>query len=155
CSFFCIAGSGFVIIYNASFLYAALADEEVDNAIKTLLTVLNGVGSAAGRLLMSYFEVWSQKRKAEDRVSIVVSVYLADVFVILSLGFIPRGAQGCTAAAVLIGCHWQRFQCSLPCVGFSDCFCKGPRQALQFYFPCVSEFYSLPEPPSVRRVVHA
>ncbi|PWV13497.1 putative protein associated with differentiation 4 [Trypanosoma cruzi] len=24
-------------------------------------------GSAAGRLLMSYFEVWSQKRKAEDR----------------------------------------------------------------------------------------
>ncbi|EKF27579.1 hypothetical protein MOQ_008692, partial [Trypanosoma cruzi marinkellei] len=77
--------AGVVIIYNASFVYAALADEEVDNAIKTLLTVLNGVGSAVGRLMMSYFEVWSQKRKAEDRVSIIVSVYLSDVFVILSL----------------------------------------------------------------------
>ncbi|PBJ79952.1 protein associated with differentiation 4 [Trypanosoma cruzi cruzi] len=94
-SFFCVAGAGFVIIYNASFVYAALADEEVDNAIKTLLTVLNGVGSAAGRLLMSYFEVWSQKRKAEDRVSIIVSVYFADVFVILSLVLflvVPRAA---------------------------------------------------------------
>ncbi|EKF26684.1 hypothetical protein MOQ_009616, partial [Trypanosoma cruzi marinkellei] len=63
-SFFSIAGAGVVIIYNASFVYAALADEEVDNAIKTLLTVLYGVGSAVGRLMMSYFEVWSQKRKA-------------------------------------------------------------------------------------------
>ncbi|KAF5224022.1 hypothetical protein ECC02_002917 [Trypanosoma cruzi] len=94
-SVFSMGGTMFVIIYNASFVYAALADEEVDNAIKTLLTVLNGVGSAAGRLLMSYFEVWSQKRKAEDRVSIIVSVYLADVFVILSLVLflvVPRAA---------------------------------------------------------------
>ncbi|PWU84618.1 putative protein associated with differentiation 4 [Trypanosoma cruzi] len=93
--FFTLGGAGFVIIYNASFVYAALADEEVDNAIKTLLTVLNGVGSAAGRLLMSYFEVWSQKRKAEDRVSIIVSIYFADVFVILSLVLflvVPRAA---------------------------------------------------------------
>ncbi|PBJ74161.1 protein associated with differentiation 4 [Trypanosoma cruzi cruzi] len=94
-SFFCVAGAGVVIIYNASFVYAALADEEVDNAIKTLLTVLNGVGSAAGRLLMSYFEVWSQKRKAEDRVSIIVSIYLTDVFLILSpvlFLVVPRAA---------------------------------------------------------------
>ncbi|KAF8302936.1 putative protein associated with differentiation 8 [Trypanosoma cruzi] len=94
-SVFSMGGTMFVIIYNASFVYAALADEEVDNAIKTLLTVLNGVGSAAGRLLMSYFEVWSQKRKAEDRVSIIVSIYLADVFVILSLVLflvVPRAA---------------------------------------------------------------
>ncbi|KAF5216265.1 hypothetical protein ECC02_010976 [Trypanosoma cruzi] len=94
-SVFSMGGTMFVIIYNASFVYAALADEEVDNAIKTLLTVLNGVGSAAGRLLMSYFEVWSQKRKAEDRVSIIISVYFADVFVILSLVLflvVPRAA---------------------------------------------------------------
>ncbi|EKF39267.1 hypothetical protein MOQ_000512, partial [Trypanosoma cruzi marinkellei] len=83
-SIFSMGGTMFVIIYNASFIYAALADEEVDNAIKTLLTVLNGVGSAVGRLMMSYFEVWSQKRKAEDRVSIIVSVYLGDAFLILA-----------------------------------------------------------------------
>ncbi|PBJ79911.1 protein associated with differentiation 4 [Trypanosoma cruzi cruzi] len=94
-SIFSIMGTVFVIIYNASFIYAALADEEVDNAVKTLLTVLNGVGSAVGRLMMSYFEVWSQKRRAEDRVSIVISVYFADVFVILSLVLflvMPRAA---------------------------------------------------------------
>ncbi|KAF5216057.1 putative protein associated with differentiation 8 [Trypanosoma cruzi] len=94
-SIFSIMGTVLVIISNASFIYAALADKEVDNAVKTLLTVLNGVGSAAGRLMMSYFEVWSQKRRAEDRVSIVVSVYFADVFVILSLVLflvVPRAA---------------------------------------------------------------
>ncbi|EKF27533.1 hypothetical protein MOQ_008741, partial [Trypanosoma cruzi marinkellei] len=35
--------------------------------------------------MMSYFEVWSQKRKAEDRVSIIVSVAFANAFMILSL----------------------------------------------------------------------
>ncbi|KAF8297033.1 hypothetical protein TcYC6_0082480 [Trypanosoma cruzi] len=127
-------GTVLVIISNASFIYAALADKEVDNAVKTLLTVLNGVGSAAGRLMMSYFEVWVAEAQAEDRVSIVVSVYFADVFVILSLVLFLVDAQGRTAAAVRLGCHGQRFWRSIHCVGYSDDFCEGPRQALQLYF---------------------
>ncbi|KEG06185.1 hypothetical protein DQ04_15411000 [Trypanosoma grayi] len=83
--FFCIVGAEFVIIFNARFIYAAIAGEPVSNALGTLLTVINGVGSAVGRLLMSYFEVWSQKRKAEDRIPITISLLFPVVCVILSL----------------------------------------------------------------------
>ncbi|PWU84615.1 putative protein associated with differentiation 4 [Trypanosoma cruzi] len=133
-SFFCVAGAGVVIIYNASFVYAALADEEVDNAIKTLLTVLNGAGSAAGRLLMSYFEVWSQKRKAEDRVSIIVSIYFADVFVILSLVLflvVPRAALPLPYVLAAIG---NGFSAASLVLVSRTVFAKDPAKHYNFYF---------------------
>ncbi|PBJ79764.1 protein associated with differentiation 4 [Trypanosoma cruzi cruzi] len=133
-SFFCVAGAGVVIIYNASFVYAALADEEVDNAIKTLLTVLNGAGSAAGRLLMSYFEVWSQKRKAEDRVSIIVSVYFADVFVILSLVLflvVPRAALPLPYVLAAIG---NGFSAASLVLVSRTVFAKDPAKHYNFIF---------------------
>ncbi|PBJ79766.1 protein associated with differentiation 4 [Trypanosoma cruzi cruzi] len=133
-SFFCVAGAGVVIIYNASFVYAALADEEVDNAIKTLLTVLNGAGSAAGRLLMSYFEVWSQKRKAEDRVSIIVSIYFADVFVILSLVLflvVPRAALPLPYVLAAIG---NGFSAASLVLVSRTVFAKDPAKHYNFIF---------------------
>ncbi|EAN83391.1 hypothetical protein C3747_44g95 [Trypanosoma cruzi] len=84
-TFFCGVGSEFVIIYNARFILGAISGERVDDAMGALLTVLNGVGSAAGRLLMSYFEVWSQKRKAEDRIPITISLFVPTMCIILSL----------------------------------------------------------------------
>nr|CCD15539.1 unnamed protein product [Trypanosoma congolense IL3000] len=72
---FCCAGSLFVVMFNARFIYTALASEVPDEALNTLLTILNGTGSASGRLLMSYFEVWSQKRRAEDRIPITVALF--------------------------------------------------------------------------------
>ncbi|PWV13286.1 putative protein associated with differentiation 4 [Trypanosoma cruzi] len=133
-SVFSMGGTMFVIIYNASFVYAALADEEVDNAIKTLLTVLNGVGSAAGRLLMSYFEVWSQKRKAEDRVSIIVSVYFADVFVILSLVLflvVPRAALPLPYVLAAIG---NGFSAASLVLVSRTVFAKDPAKHYNFIF---------------------
>ncbi|KAF8283389.1 putative protein associated with differentiation 8 [Trypanosoma cruzi] len=133
-SVFSMGGTMFVIIYNASFVYAALADEEVDNAIKTLLTVLNGVGSAAGRLLMSYFEVWSQKRKAEDRVSIIISVYLADVFVILSLVLflvVPRAALPLPYLLAAIG---NGFSAASLVLVSRTVFAKDPAKHYNFLF---------------------
>ncbi|RNF10597.1 uncharacterized protein Tco025E_06776, partial [Trypanosoma conorhini] len=61
----------------------ALAGEEVDSTMRTLLTVLSGVGSAVGRLGMSYFEVWSHSRMAEDRIPITVSLFVLAVRIIL------------------------------------------------------------------------
>ncbi|ORC88543.1 uncharacterized protein TM35_000161810 [Trypanosoma theileri] len=84
-TFFCGVGSEFVIIFNARFILGALSGEFVEDSMGTLLTVINGVGSAVGRLLMSYFEVWSQKRKAEDRIPITVSLFVPTILVIVSM----------------------------------------------------------------------
>ncbi|ORC88545.1 uncharacterized protein TM35_000161830 [Trypanosoma theileri] len=84
-SFFAVVGAEFVIILNARFILAALSGEAVGNELGTLLTVLNGVGSAVGRLLLSYFEVWSQKRKAEDRIPITVSLFIPTITIIVSM----------------------------------------------------------------------
>ncbi|ESL05618.1 hypothetical protein TRSC58_06726 [Trypanosoma rangeli SC58] len=82
--YFCPGGAQVVVIFNANFIYAALAGEEVDSSVKTLLMVLTGVGSAVGRLAMSYFEVWSQSRKAEDRIPITVSLFGSVICALLS-----------------------------------------------------------------------
>ncbi|RNE96121.1 hypothetical protein TraAM80_09963 [Trypanosoma rangeli] len=82
--YFCPAGAQIVVIFNANFIYAALAGEEVNSSVKTLLTVLTGVGSAVGRLAMSYFEVWSQSRKAEDRIPITVTLFGSIICAVLS-----------------------------------------------------------------------
>ncbi|KAH9599691.1 hypothetical protein LSM04_001095 [Trypanosoma melophagium] len=94
-SYFCIVGSEFVIIFNARFIFAALSGEKVSDELGTLLTVLNGVGSAVGRLLMSYFEIWTQKRKAEDRIPITLSLFFPVTCVMLSMIFflvLPKAA---------------------------------------------------------------
>ncbi|KAH9599704.1 Major facilitator superfamily [Trypanosoma melophagium] len=84
-TFFCGVGSEFVIIFNARFILAALSGEFVEDSMGTLLTVINGVGSAVGRLLMSYFEIWTQKRKAEDRIPITISLFIPTVMVIVAM----------------------------------------------------------------------
>ncbi|KPA76326.1 putative protein associated with differentiation 4 [Leptomonas pyrrhocoris] len=82
---FCIVGTEGVIMNNASFLFGALAGEKVSDETRTLLTVLNGVGSAAGRLLMSYFEAWSQKRPAEKRIPITVALFFPTTSIIITI----------------------------------------------------------------------
>jgi hypothetical protein len=82
---FTVVGTEFVIIYNATNILGALDGKDPTPALSTLLTVLNGVGSAVGRLLMSYFEVWTQKRKAEDRIPITASLFLPTGSIIISV----------------------------------------------------------------------
>ncbi|KAG5483900.1 hypothetical protein CUR178_06897 [Leishmania enriettii] len=82
---FVTMGVTFVIIFNSAFLFAALQSAPVEGSLRTMLTVLNGVGSAVGRLMMSFFEVWSQKRKAEDRVPITVAVFFSTGCIIISI----------------------------------------------------------------------
>ncbi|KAK7194137.1 Protein Associated with Differentiation [Novymonas esmeraldas] len=82
---FTVVGAEFVIIFNARFILVALQSAPVDSSLSTMLTVLNGVGSAVGRLLMAYFEVWSQKRKAEDRLPITVSLFFPTGSIIIAI----------------------------------------------------------------------
>ncbi|CBZ32330.1 hypothetical protein, conserved in leishmania [Leishmania donovani] len=82
---FATTGVTFVINFNSSFIFVALQSAPVSDSLRTMLTVLNGVGSAVGRLLMSFFEVWSQKRKAEDRVPITMGVFFSSSCVITSI----------------------------------------------------------------------
>ncbi|KAG5510429.1 hypothetical protein GH5_06628 [Leishmania sp. Ghana 2012 LV757] len=82
---FTVVGAEFVIIYNARFILIALQSAPVDESLSTMLTVLNGVGSAVGRLMMSFFEVWSQKRKAEDRVPITIALFFPTTTIIISI----------------------------------------------------------------------
>ncbi|KPA76998.1 hypothetical protein ABB37_07355 [Leptomonas pyrrhocoris] len=82
---FCVIGAEFVIIYNATFILGALQGSKPSTSLTALLTVLNGVGSAAGRLVMSAFEVWSQKRKAEDRIPITIALFFPTTTIIVAL----------------------------------------------------------------------
>nr|CCD12637.1 unnamed protein product [Trypanosoma congolense IL3000] len=84
-SLFCTLGAEFVILINTRFIFAALSGKEIDDSLNTMLTVLNGVGSASGRLLMSYFEIWSQGRKAQDRIPITISLFLPTILVAVML----------------------------------------------------------------------
>ncbi|GET86677.1 hypothetical protein, conserved [Leishmania tarentolae] len=81
----CVFGAEFVIIYNATFILGALQGSMPAPSLTALLTVLNGVGSAVGRLMMSFFEVWSQKRKAEDRVPITIALFFPTSTIITSI----------------------------------------------------------------------
>ncbi|KAK7196694.1 Protein Associated with Differentiation [Novymonas esmeraldas] len=82
---FCVVGAEGVIMNNAGFIFGALAGEVTSSSTRTLLSVLNGVGSAAGRLLMSYFEAWSQKRPAEKRVPLTVALFFPTTSVIITI----------------------------------------------------------------------
>ncbi|CBZ24857.1 conserved hypothetical protein [Leishmania mexicana MHOM/GT/2001/U1103] len=82
---FCIVGAEDVIINNSSYIFGALAGEKTSTSTRTLLTVLNGVGSATGRLLMSYFEAWSQKRPAEKRIPLTISLFIPTTSIIVTI----------------------------------------------------------------------
>ncbi|KAK7193952.1 Major Facilitator Superfamily/Nodulin-like [Novymonas esmeraldas] len=83
---FCGVGSEFVIIFNASPIFSALTEtQNLDTTVSALLTVLNGTGSALGRLAMSVFEGYTQKRKAEDRMPITLAFFVPTTLIIISM----------------------------------------------------------------------
>ncbi|CAD2222800.1 Nodulin-like/Major Facilitator Superfamily, putative [Angomonas deanei] len=84
-TFFCGVGSEFVVIFNARYIYGALDGGPTDNTVNTLLSVINGVGSAVGRLCMSYFEVLTVRQKAEDRIPITFSFFVPTACIIISI----------------------------------------------------------------------
>ncbi|CAD2222970.1 hypothetical protein AGDE_08479 [Angomonas deanei] len=84
-SVFVTIGPELSITYNAAYIYGAIAREPQTDEMRVLLSVLNGSGSAIGRLMMAYLEFWSQKKKAEDRIPITFTFFIPNATVILSL----------------------------------------------------------------------
>ncbi|EPY25817.1 hypothetical protein STCU_06462 [Strigomonas culicis] len=84
-SLFVIIGAELVIIFNATYVLGALMGKSPSSEVRTLLTVVNGTGSAIGRIIMSAFEVYTQNRKAEDRIPITISLFPPTCSVILAL----------------------------------------------------------------------
>ncbi|CBH12802.1 hypothetical protein, conserved [Trypanosoma brucei gambiense DAL972] len=84
-SVFCCVGGSFVVVFNSRFLYTALAGEPPSTNVGILLSVLGALGSAVGRLLTSGVEIWSQKRRAEDRVPITIALFIPSVCIITML----------------------------------------------------------------------
>ncbi|KAK7193953.1 Nodulin-like protein [Novymonas esmeraldas] len=82
---FCGLGSEFVIIFNARFIYQALDGAPIDPTVSALLTVLNGAGSALGRLAMSAFEMYTQQQAPERRTPLTAAFFVPTTFVIISM----------------------------------------------------------------------
>ncbi|KAG5471874.1 hypothetical protein LSCM4_03435 [Leishmania orientalis] len=81
-SLFCIFGTQMVIIVNARFVYAAASETHMTQEIASLLTVFNGAGSAVGRIVMSIFEVWTQKRKPEERIPLTIALFIPSLILL-------------------------------------------------------------------------
>ncbi|KPI87117.1 hypothetical protein ABL78_3770 [Leptomonas seymouri] len=81
-SLFCIFGTQTVIIVNARFVYAAASETTMTQEMASLLTVFNGAGSAIGRIVMSIFEVWTQKRRPEDRIPLTMALFIPSVIML-------------------------------------------------------------------------
>lgn len=83
-SLFCVVGTQMVIILNARFIFGAVAGVSMSPATVSLLTVVNGVGSALGRILMALLEVWTQKRPPLERIPLTIALYIPSLFVLAS-----------------------------------------------------------------------
>jgi MFS family permease len=81
-SLFCIFGTQMVIIVNARFVYAAASETKMTQEVASLLTVFNGAGSAVGRIVMSIFEVWTQKRAPEERIPLTMALFIPSLIML-------------------------------------------------------------------------
>ncbi|CAD2215101.1 hypothetical protein AGDE_12700 [Angomonas deanei] len=73
---FCLTGAEITIILNASYVYGAIDRNPVEPSMRTLLSTLNGVGSAIGRLIMAGFEHLTQHRPVEKRIPITWAPFI-------------------------------------------------------------------------------
>ncbi|CBH12803.1 hypothetical protein, conserved [Trypanosoma brucei gambiense DAL972] len=133
-SAFCCLGANYVIIYNARFFYTALAGEAPEDALNTLLTVLNGAGSAVGRLCMGYFEIWSQKRPAADRIPITAALYVPSVCIITMLTLFLTLPKAALPLPYFIVAFSNGFTAATMALVTRTIFAKDPAKHYNFCF---------------------
>ncbi|AAZ12664.1 hypothetical protein, conserved [Trypanosoma brucei brucei TREU927] len=133
-SVFCCVGVHYVVIYNARFIYTALTGEAPEDALNTLLTVLNGVGSAVGRLCMSYFEIWSQKRRAEDRVPITIALFIPSVCIITMLTLFLTLPKAALPLPYFIAAFSNGFTAAIIALVTRTIFAKDPAKHYNFCY---------------------
>ncbi|EPY23037.1 hypothetical protein STCU_07921 [Strigomonas culicis] len=82
---FCLTGIEYTIVLNASYIVGAIEGHAVSKDLRTLLSVLNGVGSAVGRLMMAGFEHWSQHRAPEKRIPFTWAALFPTILLVISV----------------------------------------------------------------------
>ncbi|EPY31140.1 hypothetical protein AGDE_09203 [Angomonas deanei] len=82
---FAVLGTEMMIMNNAAFIFEALSGKPIPDSLRTLLTVLNGTGTAVGRMAMSFFEVWTTTRKPEKRVPLTCALYFPSTTVLITI----------------------------------------------------------------------
>lgn len=82
---FAIIGAQLVIIFYYPYICAALRGKWTDAKFKALLGALSGVGSAIGRLLLAWLEVFTQDRPANERIPITVVFFVPAAASLLGL----------------------------------------------------------------------
>ncbi|ORC85474.1 uncharacterized protein TM35_000352180 [Trypanosoma theileri] len=112
---FCVEGAELVVNDNVPQIYEAIA-ESFDERLNTLYVSLHGLGSGLGRILMSFYEVRTQRGAIKERTLITTSYFVAPVLMIieyilfltvppngLAVPFFLNGfANGCYAAAIAL-----------------------------------------------------
>ncbi|CAD2221271.1 Nodulin-like, putative [Angomonas deanei] len=138
---FCLGGTEFVIINNPSYIYSAMARVETDTNMRTLLSVVSGVGSAVGRLFMAAFEHVSQHRPPEKRIPITWAPFIPMTLMTITLILFLTCPARLTPPP-----HRADFLCQWRPVGAyhlaTTCHLRqGPRPSLQFLFRASGVFY--------------
>ncbi|KEG13423.1 hypothetical protein DQ04_01011060 [Trypanosoma grayi] len=112
---FCVEGAELVINDNIPQVYKAI-DSIFDERRNALYVSLHGLGSGFGRILMSLYEVYTQRGQIEQRTLITTSYFFAPVLMIveyilfltvppdgLAVPFFLNGfANGCYAASIVL-----------------------------------------------------
>ncbi|EPY25096.1 hypothetical protein AGDE_12022 [Angomonas deanei] len=138
-SVFVTIGPELNITYNATFIYAAIAGKPQDDNMRVLLSVLNGSGSAIGRLAMAYLEFWSQKKKAEDRIPITFTFFIPNATVILSLIFFLTLPPGVLPLAFVINSFGNGFLNATMILITRTLYAKDPAKHYHICY-CASSF---------------
>ncbi|EPY21790.1 hypothetical protein STCU_08487 [Strigomonas culicis] len=82
---FCLTGTEFTVIFYSSYIYGAINGKQTSDDMRTLLSVLNGAGSAVGRLLIALFEHVTQNRPPEQRIAVTWAPMIPSAFMTIAL----------------------------------------------------------------------
>lgn len=101
---FCVSGCIIVVSLNAGDMYNAIAEEVGENKQRTLYVALISIGSAIGRLTMSFIEVFTQSKPPARRIPITVFYIVAPFLCMVAFVlFLVVPAVGLVAPFILVG----------------------------------------------------
>ncbi|CAD2222714.1 hypothetical protein ADEAN_001026100 [Angomonas deanei] len=82
---FCLTGAEFVTINYSSYILGAINGKPTEQSMRTMLNVINGAGSAVGRLGMALFEYITQHRPPEKRIPMTWAPMFPTTLCLISL----------------------------------------------------------------------
>lgn len=84
---FCVSGAVNTIMMNSTQIYLAIGEDETDTVRPALYVALTSIGSAVGRLIMAFVEVFTQSTAPEKRLPITLFYCIPPTLCLLSCVF--------------------------------------------------------------------